>query len=116
AWARHEDRIGEKIDRIQVNDYAGLLLLEQLFLDKEELTSLLRPRLEKWRSANVNAWPRRPLSLQTPANPGALARQLSGVWKSVREDKLKRLEIILQGLDPAAIEADVLPKLYGSSL
>jgi len=41
-YARHNDLLKEKIDRIGGDDYQGLELLEQLLVDKDNLTVILR--------------------------------------------------------------------------
>ncbi|MBI2119911.1 MAG: hypothetical protein HYT97_09860, partial [Elusimicrobia bacterium] len=47
AFASHNDQVGEKVDRIQPDDYAGLYLLEQLFGDKDNLASFIVPVIEE---------------------------------------------------------------------
>ena len=46
AYASHNDLLKEKIDRIQGVDYTSLDLLEQLFLDKDNLSVLFSEVLE----------------------------------------------------------------------
>src|SRR5258708_31812187 len=46
-YAQHFDQLGEKIDRIQINTYEGLALLEQIFIDKENLSGEVKPELEE---------------------------------------------------------------------
>jgi hypothetical protein len=47
VYARHNDLLKEKVDRIHFGDYVSIELLEQLFYDKDNLSVLLREVMEK---------------------------------------------------------------------
>jgi len=115
AYASHNDQLGEKIDRIQPEDYQGLNLLEQLFIDKDNLSVLLREILKE---IEPSLFPQGPVALKTIDKPKSLATQLQGIWRSSRteEDKQTLVQRMLQDTDPEEIQSKLLPLLEDQAL
>ncbi|MFN0116764.1 MAG: hypothetical protein ACKVQC_00535, partial [Elusimicrobiota bacterium] len=114
SFASHNDLLGEKIDRINPREFQGLQLLEQLFVDKDALASILKDVLEKM---DQNVFPKVSMQTNRPiANPGSLARQLQGVWGSGQPDKKDRVGKILNEISAKDIEDKVLPLITNKLL
>ncbi|GEM_PF-2964350 len=112
AYARHNDQLGEKIDRIQPDDYQGLNLLEQLFIDKDNLAFLFREVLEE----PGNALPQTSIEKGPIANPKNLAKQINGLWRNMRPDKEARIKAMLQAVLPDAAESQLIPLITEKGL
>jgi len=93
--AAGNDALREKIDRIQDKDYSTLLLLEQLFSDKDNLYKVLEEALEKVPADLLTAQGKeRPIN----DNPKKLIKKIKKAWSGQVEGQIihheRRLEIL----------------------
>lgn len=114
AYVSHNDQLGEKVDRIQLGEYQGVSLLEQLFVDKDNLASLFLELLKEIDPSLLSQVPTE--AAQPIANPRAMARQLEGIWGSGVPDKEDRIVRILRGTSPQDLQFKLLPLLAAEAL
>ncbi len=119
AYASHNDQLGEKVDRIMPDEYAGLNTLEQLFLDKDNLSVLLEKILEEFFKTHPGLIPQTPaVGVEQVIGPDSFLKKLEGIWRSKVDDqeKQKRLTAMLHAIDPLEIQTKILPKLSNDAL
>jgi hypothetical protein len=111
-FAGQNDALREKIDRIQDNDYSTLILLEQLFGDKDNLQKILAEALEKLPEELLAA---KAAKRKIEGDAHRLVKSLKKVWgeqiggQDITEDK--RIEIlgsILKAYETDDIESKIL--------
>ena len=114
-YASHNDQLGEKVDRIQPEDYQGIDLLEQLFIDKDNLTVLLREVLKE---INPDRFPQAAVEIKTINNPRAMAAQIEGISRSNRRPREKQTLIarVLQDISQEEVQSKLLPRLEDQTL
>ena len=98
-YASRRDLLGEKVDRLGSADFYTIRLLEEIFLDKDSLISLLVRALDQLEPTLLTT---KKTSLTKPA---ALAEAINKMWQSTgtRDEKLKRLA----GISARYREADL---------
>ncbi|MDP3791155.1 MAG: GNAT family N-acetyltransferase [Candidatus Omnitrophota bacterium] len=116
AWVSHNDALGEKVDAIN-EGYGSLALLESLFMDKDNLISLLRQVLKELREADL------PLTGATAkevvSNPKVLVSQLSGIWMNQRlsiEERRARVGHMLTRFQRQELETKIVPLIQDNDL
>jgi len=86
-YASRQDLLGEKIDRLGSTDYYILRLLEEIFRDKDCLTSILVRAIDELPSELLVT------DKSRITHPEALARAINKMWKGQgsKDEKVKRL-------------------------
>lgn len=116
AYASHNDRLGEKVDRIPYGEYQGLNLLEELFVDKDNLYVLLAEILKE---LDPILFPHvLPESTGAITDATGLARRVKGIWGSglPGDQKMVRIGRALEGIASSEIEQKLLPKVDDEEL
>ncbi|MFO1519379.1 MAG: hypothetical protein U1F57_06940 [bacterium] len=101
------DALREKIERLQSREYTSLLLLEQLFSDKDALPGRLMAALGQ---VPDEIFAGRGARRGMIRNPQDLARRLLGMWNQnrPRENRVASLQTMLASFDPREIEGKLL--------
>jgi len=117
-YSSHYDQLGEKIDRIKISEYTGISLLEELFIDKDNLSVLFKDVLNEM---GPDVLPNVGYDEHQPAIGKGLIKSLGGVWaqdktKSSDEDKGKYIENLLKPYSAAKIRDQILPQINDEKL
>src|SRR4030095_1304792 len=112
--AGQNDALKEKIDRIQDHDYSTLLLLEQLFVDKDNLPKILAVALEQLPQELLAAKAaKRPIQ----GDAYRLIKSIKKVWGEQigmqdisQEKRIEILGSILKAYETADIETKILSR------
>src|SRR3989338_2389199 len=118
AWVNHNDALGEKIDAI-AGDYNGAVLLEHLFMDRDNLAVVLREILKNIPQSELPEG-EDTTGEQTIVNPKALLKQVNGVWSKGRkltsEEKTRILSSLLSKFTSVEINTKLLPLIEDTEL
>jgi hypothetical protein len=109
-YVRHNDLLREKIEQIQLGDYTSFNLLEQLFLDKDNLSVLLQEILTQ----DIDPELLTQKGTDTIRNAEAVKGQIERIWSNPQLDEDQRniaLERVLARFDRQNIEMVLLPLL-----
>lgn len=110
ALAGQNDALREKIDRIRDLDYSTLLLLEQLYGDKDNLQKMLADALGK---VPEELFVGRGEKREIEGDANRLVKSLKSVWKSpeiLEERKIEVLGSILKDFKAEDIDSKILAR------
>ncbi len=116
AHASHSDLLQQKIDTIQELDYLNLVLLEELFVDKNNLRILLREALK---DIEENTYPQVQIKTRKKiVKPSRFVRTVQGAWKSNEEmpDKKDAISGLIRDYDPRDITEKLIPLIEDAEL
>ncbi|MDD4956121.1 MAG: metallophosphoesterase [Candidatus Omnitrophica bacterium] len=117
-FASHDEVIRQKVNAVEGASYYDLLLIEQIFSDKDNLGAILKKELKE---IDQDKLPRQKLlEGRKLSDPNAVKRTVTGIWMSRQADEARRASLsnVLTGLDANEVEDKLIsiieiPELKG---
>jgi len=114
TYASLDDHIAENVNRIVADTYQGLELLEQLFIDRDNLAKLLDEVFQEFNEEELPT-----IGPDQEITSTGLVNQIQGIWRSTKlspEEKFELYTKMLQDASPDSVREQIISKIEDEEL